>query len=544
MKKFYNFLNEEIKGFNIKDLVIVLIILLIYGFISFYKIGDFNSPQTFFTGEKDSDLIIELLNDDDVIKMKYYVGVEPVNMKVYVSSDNINYKKVNKKKTNTNVFIWEDLYIGEKCKYIKIHFTETTSLGELAFYNNSKEYIDYSSTNAFLNDEQDLIPDHKSYMNSTYFDEIYFARTAYQYVHGMQTYEWTHPPLGKLIQAIPIYLTGIFSPFTYRLMGNIAGILMLLVMYILGAIFFKKRGYAILSALIMGLDTFHFAHTRMGTVDSHLVLFIMISFLFMILFCKKKKNLYLLLSGIFFGLSVCVKWTGFYAGLGLAIIYFIHFIKNKHDLLESIVKGSVFFVVIPIILYLSCFYLFPNNFYYTNSFNTIIAEQKQMYMYHSGLKDDHPFSSPWYSWPISYKPVWYHQQDLLNNSEESISGVGNIVIWYSGIIGFGYLLYLLFKRKDKDSFYLIVIMLSLWLPYVFIGRVMFLYHYFPVLPFLFLGIVYLCKDLVEKYNRKMVIPIFLIFSLIFFILYYPVVSGRGASLNYTDWLEIFDSWYF
>ena len=58
MKKFYNFLNEEIKGFNIKDLVIVLIILLIYGFISFYKIGDFNSPQTFFTGEKDSDLII------------------------------------------------------------------------------------------------------------------------------------------------------------------------------------------------------------------------------------------------------------------------------------------------------------------------------------------------------------------------------------------------------------------------------------------------------------------------------------------------------
>ena len=33
-----------------------------------------------------------------------------------------------------------------------------------------------------LNDEQQFVPIKRSYMNSTYFDEVYFARTAYEYV--------------------------------------------------------------------------------------------------------------------------------------------------------------------------------------------------------------------------------------------------------------------------------------------------------------------------------------------------------------------------
>ena len=210
----------------------------------------------------------------------------------------------------------------------------------------------------------------------------------------------------------------------------------------------------------MGLDTFHFAHTRMGTVDSHLVLFIMISVLFMVLYVKKDKNIYLFLSGLFFGLSVCVKWTGFYAGIGLAILYFYYFIKNKKDIISSIVKGSLFFVVIPLILYCSCYFLFPNNYYYTDSFDKIVDQQKQMYDYHSNLKDDHFFSSKWYTWPVSYKPVWYHLSVINNDEKETISGVGNLVIWIMGIFAFIYSVCKMFIRKDKDSFILILFILS------------------------------------------------------------------------------------
>ena len=73
-------------------------------------------------------------------------------------------------------------------------------------------------------DERHTVPKQISHLNSTYFDEIYFARTAYEYANGLPAYEWVHPPLGKLLMAIPIKL-GKMAPFYYRFMGNVAGIL-------------------------------------------------------------------------------------------------------------------------------------------------------------------------------------------------------------------------------------------------------------------------------------------------------------------------------
>ena len=46
------------------------------------------------------------------------------------------------------------------------------------------------------------------------------------------------------------------APFYYRFMGNIAGILMIPIMYLLGKELFKKRKYAIASSLLMLLDNF------------------------------------------------------------------------------------------------------------------------------------------------------------------------------------------------------------------------------------------------------------------------------------------------
>ena len=166
-----------------------------------------------------------------------------------------------------------------------------------------------------------------------------------------------------------------------------------------------------------------------------------------------------------------------------------------------------------------------------------------MYNYHSKLKDTHFFSSKWYTWPISYKPVWYHQVNTKNNYQETISGVGNIVIWYASIIGFIYIITKLIIKRDEESLFLVICSLSMWIPYIFIGRIMYLYHFFPVLPFFFMASIALFKDL-EEYNLKRVFTIYLLLSTIFFILYYPIVSGQEIEKNYTKSLQIYNSWYF
>lgn len=550
MLKVKAYLNEDNKKLTYKDYFTILVIIIVYGLISFYNLGSKTSPNTIQTFSKMDSLIIELKTKEDIIKMKVFNGDKNAEYQIYVSDDNKKYHYVTKI-LGEGSFAWDDLRIITKGKFLKLLFIEDSSVGELALYDNNQKQISINNISlnnkkiSYLTDEQDLIPKQISYFNSTYFDEIYFARTAYEYTKGLETYEWVHPPLGKLIQAIPIFITKKMTPFNYRLMGNISGILMIVLMYYFGKLLFKKRKYALISALLMALDTFHFVQTRIGTVDSHLVLFILCSLYFMSKFIYSKDSIFLFFSGLFFSFSICVKWTGFYSGLALAIIYFLFIFNNKTEIISHIFKGILYFVILPLILYCSLYLIFPNNrVNYTNNINKIIEHQKDIYNYHSNLKSKHYFSSKWYTWPIVYKPVWYHNQETKSNKRETISAIGNIAIWWVGIISVFYLIFKTIRKKSRESSLLLIMIFCLWIPYAFIGRVMFIYHFFPVLPPLILSIVLMLKDISLKTKKEIIIPCYLIIVLTFFVIYYPVISGTAVDNEYIEKLRLFDSWYF
>ena len=533
-------LNEE--KTNKIDFIILGIIVVIYSILSFYRLGNIKSPNTFISYNKGEELNIYLNQEDDIIRMKSFNGHNNSHYEVWISKDKENYEKVTEIIGN-GAFSWNNDRILTKGKYLKLVFLNDSTLGELSIYNNYKNKINISTSKELI-DEQELIPDQISNLNSTYFDEIYFARTAYEYTKGLNTYEWTHPPLGKLIQAIPIFITKNMSPFNYRIMGNIAGIMMLIVIYFLTKEILKKRKYAIAATVMMMFDTFHFVQTRMGTIDSHLVLFIMISAYYMIKYYNHNKNSHLILSSIFFTLAICTKWTGFYLGIALTIIYLIIMLKDKKNIINYIIKGFSLFIIIPTFIYFSIYYLFPNNLYKTNNIKNIISEQQKMYEYHSRLKATHPFTSKWYEWPISYKPVWYYTESRDNNKKETITGVGNIIIWWFGILSTLYITIKAILKKDKNSIILLIFILSLWLPYAFINRIMFQYHYFTTIPFVILANTYLLKDISEKKHIKYLIPTYLLAVILFFVIYYPVISGIPVDSNYIDRLKLLSTWIF
>ena len=550
MSKIKKYLNENNNKLNIKDYITILVIVILYGVFSFINLGSNICPNTFYNIHMNEELLFEFNNIFDISKIKTFSGNYGSYYKVYSSVDGEEYNEVFE--INNSCFTWKEDNINTYGKYIKFVFTKESSLGEVYFYDNLNriENInikDYYGDNIYtLDDELNTNPKKISYLNSSYFDEVFFARSAYEYANNLQAFEWTHPPLGKIIQAIPLFITHHLSTFNYRFMGNLSGILMLVIMYLFGIELFKKRKFAITSSLIMALDTFHFAQTRMGTVDSHLVLFIITSSYFMIRFINSNKIRYLFLSGLFFSLSCSIKWTGLYVGIALCILYFYYMFKNKLFNIKYISYGFMFFIVLPLIIYCSSFLLFPNNYYYTNNLKNIYEEQKVMYNFHSNLKEDHTFASKWYTWPLSYKPVWYYSEEY-NNTRGTITGVGNLVIWWFGIIAFIYsIIMLIIKKKkiNKNILILIIFILSLLLPYMFIKRVMFLYHYFPVLPFVMLITVNMFYDLDKKNKLKLLLPEYLILSLLFFIIFYPVVSGLEVSSNYIDKLNLFSEWHF
>ncbi|MDD3340952.1 MAG: phospholipid carrier-dependent glycosyltransferase [Bacilli bacterium] len=545
---------EKKKRLTRFDYFIMCTITLLYAVLSFYHLGSTKNPNTFVNKKN---LVIELKEETEVDKIRYFTGHEVGKITMSYSLDNENYTLLEVPST-LSVFTWNDLSINAKMKYLKIEVDDKSYLGETALYDKNGQVlsINKDTSNQLLFDEQNTIPKEISSYNSSYFDEIYFARTAYEYANVLPAYEWVHPPLGKILISIPIKLFQM-APFYYRLMPNIAGILMIPVMYIFAKRLFKKTKYAALAGLLFALDGFHFAHTRMASVDPFLVLFLLLSFLFMYEYLTykeevpfKKKLFKLFLSGFFIGCAIATKWTSLFGALALAIFFFIHFFKQckRKDWLQKqgikiLIVCLLFFVIIPLVLYLSLYLCFPTMYYFhTGSFAEIENITKSMFAYHSSLKADHPFYSSFYTWPLMIKPVWYYV-GTVGGLKSTISGFGNPIVWWMGSIS---MLYMLYKacKKDKKAIFLLGTYLCLLLPYVGISRGMFLYHYFPAFPFTLLAITYMVKDFTEKWKKPYFYILVIILVVFFFFYFFPVFSGMPVSEERISSMQWLSTWIF
>ena len=79
-----------------------------------------------------------------------------------------------------------------------------------------------------------------------------------------------------------------------------------------------------------------------------------------------------------------------------------------------------------------------------------------------------------------------------------------------------------------------------------VERCVFIYHYYPSVPFLILGIVHACESLLKKDKRYIKpITILLITSIILFVMFLPVIGGFTTTQEYirtvVRWMG---SWYF
>ena len=167
-----------------------------------------------------------------------------------------------------------------------------------------------------------------------------------------------------------------------------------------------------------------------------------------------------------------------------------------------------------------------------------------MYGYHSTLTEGHPFSSSWYTWPVMYKPVWYYVGYFGGTVKSTIVGIGNPAIWWFGVLASIFVLISSIFKKKKEYLFIIVFILCTWLTYAFIGRAMFMYHYFPTLPFIMLAIVAFIKWITEKIRNNIFYILYVILVIMLFFIFYPIVSGMLTTTDYIDSLKWLQSWIF
>jgi dolichyl-phosphate-mannose-protein mannosyltransferase len=611
-----------------RDVLSIILLSTVFFGIATWNLGYTQTPTTTTTLSDGQSFYVNLGDQTDVGSIYFLLKDGSYNITTYAGSPD-NWHLVSNFITYSDYYKWGEIGVHQSTQYIRADFGPSSPnaiIAEVAVSNSSNQQVTISNLTSLdssgksllnLTDEQNEVYMPFTYMTKTYFDEIYFARTAEQYLNLQSPYEWTHPPMGKLIQAAGITVFG-FSPFGWRFMGVIFGTLMIPIMYMLGKKLMGSWIGGFASAFLLTFDFMHFTMARMGTADTYVVFFSLLSQLcFVVYFFNlvskgwKTSVTPLFLAVIFFILGFSTKWLVLYAALGMIALLIALRIKDLSRLKTSIREKYAAFFDHPFLLLIG-FIAIAVGIYFAIYIpdmltgrpllgtygNGVIDLQVAMYKYHSELVATHPFSSAWWSWPImvsprGYVPLWLDITYLPNNIDSTISAMGNPAIWWVGFAcmllvleralhlteGFLFIVrsfrYKLGQIKNKfkpisktisiiqeivginrigvehksrstdlSAIFIAIIFLFSWIPYVFISRVTFIYHFYVSMPFLCLASAYLINKSWNTRGGKAVTIVFFIAVISMFVLFYPVISGMPASADWIHRLKWFPSWYF
>ena len=628
------------------DTGVLCAILAAYSLISFTTLGSTKAPQTAWTSTEYTDSVeLDLGKAYDNFSMLYFARVSRYDFSVATSQDGISWADETWAQMDQGQ-CWKWKYVTDSTqnedgtrsfnssrhwfdgRYVRITAHQINlALCEVIFrdpegnilpvasvrhVNGDPESPLYSDPN-YLIDEQDTLEPlpfylasaqggetgetdprtaQPSWWNSTYFDEIYHARTAWEFLQHAAPYETSHPPLGKVLMSWGVAIFGM-TPFGWRFAGALAGTAMLVFVYLITKQLTKKTAMAAFACGLMAMDCMHLTQTQIATIDSFPVLFILMSFFFILRFIQtdwyheKYSRILtdLALSGFSMGLAVASKWIGLYAGAGLAVLYFWHGYRvlrlqgatlspkhsasagNQNASADSLKKflilclwSVLFFVILPIAVYLLSYvpYLAYRHFTsFSDYLEAVISSQQGMFNYHStpGLGMDHPFYSPWYEWPIMQKPMFYATKQYVFTEDYSYSifCFGNPAVWWTGIPAMLFSVWCWIRNReeklriteprrtsyadlDTALVFILIGFLAEYLPWILVPRGTYIYHYFASVPFLIFAISLLAEQ-ISQHSKKAGFAFMIALSLLaagLFALLFPYASGVLAPVSWLD----------
>ena len=305
-----------------REYAAIALLTLVCASLSFFRLGDVRAPQTFRAFSDGEGLTLELAESGDVARLELYAGVVPGSYEIELSADGEHWSRVLFEQHYAALLKWHELPLeetAEAVRFVRVTGQSGAELGELALFSEEGALLSWAAESE-LTDEQALVPAEPDYLNSSYFDEIYHARTAYEHLRGLNPYEISHPPLGKLLIALGVRLFGL-TPFGWRFMGTLFGVLMVPAIWAFARRLFGGGLVPLCTAALTAFDFMRFTQTRIATIDSFAVFFILLMYGFFWLWLKEDDERALALSGLCFGLGAATKWICLYAGLGLGLAW-------------------------------------------------------------------------------------------------------------------------------------------------------------------------------------------------------------------------------
>ena len=428
-----------------------------------------------------------------------------------------------------------------------------------------------------------------------YFDEVYHGFTATVILHGdkqaydpwakspeNRAFEWTHPPLSKLIMA---GMMGIFgeNAFGWRIGSAIFGTLGIVATAVLAFELFGSLSLSLTAMGLLSLESLFLTQSRVAMNDSYLVFFILTTFIAYVRWRKSPLSLkYLYLTGLGLGLALATKWTTLYlfiiigidllaracSGLPLKVLlienirhllwkllarldalnelprypFKTHSKKHSRSSLNQVFSAELRLDIIwalgliPLLIYLASY---TQYFYMGYDWNQFVELQKQMWWYHSGLKATHSYQSTPWQWIIDLRPVFMYVDTSVPDKVAAIYNLGNAVILYFGFFAVLWnLWHLVFEKSERawQTSFLLFAYFMFWVPWLFSPRMMLFYHYLPAVPLLCIILAVWLERLRESQSPREngLRLVILGAALLWFVLFFPHNTGMYLKQGFMD----------
>lgn len=542
----------------------MLLLTLLGACIIFFRLGSLQAPQTGMTMGQNTDrkdMILSFSQPTTISKVYIFTGsLDSRSVSFFAYYDRTGtWTSVKADQELRSVFKWNSVELDSTFDNLGIVLNDTLAyINEVVIIDAQGQPVIPYNAGAYplLFDEQACFPGLVTYYDGTMFDEVYHGRTAYEFLHLLPVYEWTHPPLGKALISLGIALFGM-TPFGWRFVPALFGVLTIPLVYLFAWRLRRKSRTAVFACVLLMTSFMHTTLSRIATLDCIVGFFVLLMFYLMLCYLqdkdydRRRARLDLLACGIATGLAVATKWTGCYAAAGIAVMFFAgtapSYVRQwkqpgtPRDAGRLFALCVVSFIAVPAVIYVLSYIPYVRCGGGDNVLTLAVRNARHMLSYHVGITQSHPYQSEWYEWLVDRRPLLDSLSDGGDGTLVSVATFGNPVVMLGGLVAFACELRAWRLRGDKSGAVLCTAYLAMLLPWLLVHRTVFIYQYYPCV----LLLAVMLGDVLAQGGRKRAGAVIGL-SVILFACYYPVLTGAFAvSRRYVNlFLEWLPTWRF
>lgn len=325
------------------------------------------------------------------------------------------------------------------------------------------------------------------------FDEVHFVAQARHYIRS-EPFLDPHPPLAKLVIALGILLFG-DHPWSWRFGNAVIGTALVGLTYLIGLRMFRSRLAATFAALCIACDGMFLVDSRIGVIDIVYVTMAALAYYFLFRFIDQRQDpaarrRTLVWLGIALGLCVGSKLYIPVVTFVLVMGFLLYVMWDESRRVQlptptlrrkRLLGATMLVSAVSAICYLAVF--LPHFMLgWWGGIADLFQYYKDVVWYEQSVTSaTHPYSAPWWSWPLMLRPIAYWQDFPKTGKVATIWGGGNPVLWWGALAAIMVNVGRMLERPNLVRSFIVigyVSYLAIWIP---IGRTIFLYHYLPAI---------------------------------------------------------------